>query len=176
MKCLALRVARGACFPVMPSEILGRLAERMQDDVDGITLTADALEAVADIRFGEVTIQFDHDEDANSIRVGVAVPPPAGAGRSFLVWCLSINTEYSDVKIGLDEGGELLVHSDVDADKDADLDELARVLVDRAESILELLDEDLIQWLLEQGLGTPAQQERWRSREQPDDEEPEPPG
>ena len=49
------------------------------------------------------------------VRVSVAVAPPAGAGRSFLVWCLALNVRYWDVKLGLDARGRLLAHADLDA-------------------------------------------------------------
>ena len=155
----------------MASDLLRALKERTDDDLDGLTLTADGLSAVADIRFGEVTIDIDHDEEAGSVRVSVSVPPPAGAGSDFLVWALSVNAQYWDVKIGLGEDGELLVHADLDAEPDADITDLAADVVDRAESILELLDDDLTEWVLEHDLGTPAQRERWLSRRRDDAEE-----
>jgi hypothetical protein len=157
----------------MPSEILRGVMERIQDDVDGVTATAEGLAAVADARFGEVTIQIDHEEEAGEIRVGIAIPPPAGAGRNFLIWCLSENVLYWDVKIGLDEDGELLLHADLDVTPESDLDALSRDVVDRVESILDLLDDDLVGWLLEHDLGTPAQRERWqtRARDRDDDDD-----
>jgi hypothetical protein len=88
------------------------------------------------------------------------VPPPPGAGPEFLVWCLSTNTLYWDVKIGLDAHGMLLVHSDVDLDQ-ADLTSTARVLLDRVKAMHELLDDDLVEYLLKSKLATPAQAERF---------------
>jgi len=150
----------------MPEELLLALKERLDEELDGLSLTGDGLEAIADARYGEVTIQIEHDLEVDSVRVMVAVPVPAGSGLQFLVWCLASNTSYWDVKIGLDEEGHLVVHADLDADG-ADRELLASRIVDRVETILELLDDDLAEWLLAHDLGTPRQRERWKSRTPP---------
>jgi hypothetical protein len=71
-----------------------------------------------------------------------------------------MNTLYWDVKIGLDAQGMLLVHADVDLDQ-ADLVSAARVLAERAVAMRELLDDDLVEYLLQHKFTTPAQEERW---------------
>ena len=144
-------------------DLLELLRERLDEDIDGIARTEDGLSAIVDARFGEVTLELEHEPEAQSMRVMVCVPPPAGAGTDFLIWALSTNTQYWDVKIGLDEGGQLVVHADLDAEGQ-ELSALAGLIVDRTETILELLDADLVDWLLEHDLGTPAQRERWVSR------------
>mgnify|MGYP006915196792 CR=1 FL=1 len=96
---------------------------------------------------------------------------PAGSGPGFLVFCLATTAQYWDVKIGLDDDGLLVVHADVDATPDGDLDLVAETLAARAETIAELIDDDLVPYLLEHGLGTPAQRARWKSREDIGDEE-----
>lgn len=154
----------------MPFDLLMSLEERIEDDLDGLALVDGSLKAVNDARYGEVTLSIDHDEEAASLRVSVAIPPPAGAGTDFLIWCLATNMQYWDVKIGLDDDGQLVIHADLDADEDTDLGRLGASVVDRAETILDLLDDDLTTWALEHGLGTPAQRERWVSRAStPDD-------
>ncbi len=147
----------------MASALLESLRPLVEEELDGIASTPDGLRAMADARFGEVVIRVDHDEEAEAIRVQVSLPPPAGAGREFLVWCLATNTQYWDVKFGLDEDGMLAVHADLGAEAEAD-EALANEVVDRVESILQLLDEDLPDYLLANGLGTPAQRARWQSR------------
>ena len=148
----------------MATELLPKLYDAIEDDLDGLTMTADGLRAVVDGRFGEVAVAIDHDDEAEMIRVSAAVPPPVGSGRSFLVWCLSINARYWDVKIGLSADGQLLVHADLDAGS-ADLDDLAAAVVERTDTVVDLLDDDLVEWLLEHGMGTPEQRERWESRQ-----------
>ncbi len=145
----------------MSSALLESLRKMVEEDLDGITSTPEGLRAVADARFGEVVIRVDHDEEAAAIRVQVLVPPPAGAGREFLLFCLSTNTQYWDVKFGLDEDGMLAVHADLEAEQPTADERLANGVVDRVESILQLLDEDLADYLLANGLGTPAQRTRW---------------
>lgn len=147
----------------MADDLLSALRSRLEEDIDGISETEQGLEAIVDARFGEVALQVEHDEEAESLRVMVPIPPPAGAGQDFLLWALSTNIQYWDVKIGLDEGGQLVIHADVDA-AGQEIGDLAGLLVDRTETILELLDEDLVEWLLEHQLGTPQQRERWVSR------------
>src|SRR5690349_1857658 len=148
----------------MASQLLETLREMIDEDLDGVTSTPEGLRAIADARFAEIVIRIDHDEAAEAIRIQASIAPPAGAGTEFLVWCLATNTQYWDVKIGLDEDGMLSVHADLEAEG-AQADELlASEVVDRVESILQLLDEDLPDYLLTNGLGTPAQRARWQSR------------
>lgn len=148
----------------MATDILTALKERIDEDLDGLTLTPDGLQAVTDARFGELLVQIEYDDEAESIRVSVAVPPPAGAGLELLLWCLHVNTQYWDVKFGLEDEGRLLVHADLDADESSDIAALGADVVDRAETVIDLIDDDLVEWILARNLGTPAQQERWRSR------------
>ena len=154
----------------MTSALLESLGELVEDDLDGVTLTPEGLRAVADARFGEVTIRIDHEEDEEadegtaSLRVQVSVPPPAGAGPEFLLWCLATNTQYWGVKVGLDEDGMLAVHADLEAEGGRADELLAADVLDRVESVLQLLDEDLTEYCLAHGLGTPAQRGRWQRR------------
>lgn len=156
----------------MARDLLSELYDYVEDDLDGLTLTPDHLQAVVDGRFGELTIGVEFDVDEEMLRVSAAVPPPAGSGRSFLIWCLSINAKYWDVKTGLDEAGHLLVHADIDAPLDGEIEAIAASVVERADAIVELLDDDFVDWLLEHDLGTPAQRERWLSRQDEDALEP----
>ena len=155
----------------MASEIINALRHALEEGLKGITLVEDSLEAGIDARYGDVVLEIDHDLEAESIRVSVDLPPPPGAGTDFLIWCLTVNTQYWDVKIGLDEDGLLVFHGDLDVVDEADVNELAQVILDRAETITELIDDDLTEWLLERGLGTPGQQERWLSRAKPKSED-----
>jgi hypothetical protein len=147
----------------MATEILQALHERIDDDLDGLALTPDGLQAVTDARWGEITLHIDHDPEAATVRVSAALPSPAGAGSEFLVWCLWVNGQYFDVKVALDDEGRLLVHGDLDA-AEVDPSDLATDVVDTAESILDLIDDDLVEWCLGNGLGTPAQRQRWEAR------------
>jgi hypothetical protein len=156
----------------MSEDLLTRLYRRIEDEIDGLTATPDGLRAVVDARFGEITLCVDHDAEEEMVRVSVAVAPPAGAGRSFLVWCLALNARYWDVKVGLDSRGRLLAHADLDADEGVDAERLAEAVVERAEAVVDVLDEDLVEWLLERELGTPDQRERWiAAREEEEDDE-----
>ncbi|MEM7448382.1 MAG: hypothetical protein AAF355_09085 [Myxococcota bacterium] len=155
----------------MATRLLKQVALRLEEEVDGLSLEDGALKAILGVRFSEVMVVIDHDEEVGSIRVSVAVPPPAGAGRSFLVFCLSLNTLYWDVKLGLDEDGALVVHSDFDAPCEANLDILSATVLDRIESILDVLNDDVVGWLLEHNLGTPRQRSRWESFLRDDDDE-----
>lgn len=148
----------------MGSALLESLRELLEEELDGLTSTPEGLRSIADIRYGEVVVRVDHDQEAQAIRVQVSVPPPAGAGREFLVWCLSINTRYWDVKLGLDDDGMLAAHADLEAEGTQADEILASDVADRVDSILQLLDEDLCDYLLAHQLGTPAQRARWESR------------
>ena len=144
------------------TDLLDELYQHLGDDLDGIQRTPDALRFLADGRYGEVTVVVEHDASAEMLRVSAAVPAPAGSGRSFLIWALALNSRYWDVKTGLDRRGRLLVHSDLDAPADAELSQTAVAVVERADAVADLVDQDLVDWLLEHGLGTPEQRERWK--------------
>jgi hypothetical protein len=122
------------------------------------------LRAAVDAIYGAITLRLDWDAEAASIRIAVHLPLPPGGGHELLVWCLATNTQYWDVKLGLDDDGLLVAHADVDADAGVDAALLAERLADRADTIRELVDEDLVPHLLARGLGTPAQRARWRER------------
>ena len=143
---------------------MGELFDHVEEDLDGVTMTPDGLRAIVDGRFGEVTVAVDHDPEAEMLRVSAAVPPPAGSGRSFLLWCLALNARYWDVKVGLDDRGLLLVHSDLDVDDELDIEVVAAQVIERSDTVVDLIDDDLVEWLLEHDLGTPAQRERWEAR------------
>src|SRR5690606_35258170 len=96
-----------------------------------------------DLRYGLLPFQIDHDAEAEALRVSVRLPPPAGGGADFLVWCLALNAQYWDAKLGLDEDGLLLVHADLDASPNANLDALSAAIIDRIDTIAELIDDDL---------------------------------
>lgn len=146
-------------------DLLSELFDHVEEEIDGITLTPDGLRAVVDGRFGELNVAVEHDATSEMLRVSAAVAPPAGSGRAFLIWCLSSNAKYWDVKTGLDEEGRLLVHSDLDATDDLDIEDLASSVIERADAVVDLLDDDLVEWLLEHGLGTPTQRARWEHRD-----------
>ena len=153
----------------MTTPILETLRSLLEDDLDGVTATPEGLRAVSDQRFGEVTLRIDPDEDEQddgtiALRVQAIVPAPIGAGSEFLIWCLHLNNSYWAVKLGVDDSGMLVVHADVEAEPDVKLAALAAEVIDRAESILQLLDEDLVEYCLGAGVGTPAQQARWEER------------
>ncbi len=141
-------------------DILRAVQELMLPELSGLQVQGTRMDAAIEARYGRLGLCFDFDPTAASIRMYVAVPPPAGGGPEFLLWCLSTNTLYWDVKIGLDPHGMLLVHSDVDLDQ-ADLTTTARVLLERVTAMRELLDDDLVDYLLRHRLATPAQEERW---------------
>jgi hypothetical protein len=144
----------------MTHDLLQALCELIEPELRGLVHSGNSITAAVDARYGRVTLHFDFDASAQSIRIYTAVPPPVGAGPEFLVWCLATNTLYWDVKLGLDDNGMLLVHSDVDLDQ-ADLTSTARVLLERVTAMRELLDDDLVEYLLKHKLGTPAQTQRW---------------
>lgn len=147
----------------MPTDLLRALHAPLLDDVSGLELDDDGLRGVLDLRYGLLPFQIDHDPDAEALRVSARLPTPAGAGSEFLVWCLALNAQYWDAKLALDEAGFLLVHADVDASPDADTETLRSALIDRIDTIAELIDDDLCEYLLERRLGTPEQVKRWRS-------------
>ena len=148
----------------MSDAMLDGLRQRLTERFSGLTRSGIGLRAALDARYGVLVIRFDWDAEAESIRVATHIPPPAGSGHELLVWCLATNAQYWDVKIGLDDDGLLVVHADVDADPEGDLAVLSERLADRADTVRELLDDDLVPYLLDRGLGTPAQRARWTTR------------
>lgn len=147
----------------MTGDLLTDLYDRIEDELDDLQQTSDALRARFDQRYGDVRVVVTHDPEAEMLRVAVRVPPPAGAGAPFLVFCLSLNARYWDVKTGLDHDGRVLVHADLEAPEDIDLKALGEAVVERAETVVDVLDEDLVEWCLAEGYGTPAQRERWET-------------
>lgn len=144
----------------MPADFRNALQDKLTPHLKGIERTGEGLSAKLESRYGEVTFRMDHDVEAESVRCGVAIPPPPGAGPEFLVFCLSTNAQYWDVKIGLDERGMLIVHADLDVDE-APMDFLAARVIARSETIIELIDDDLVPYLYERKLGSAVQLERW---------------
>jgi hypothetical protein len=143
------------------ADMLTTLLARLEDEVEGLANAGEDLEAVLELRYGTVSVSISYDADEDAVRVGAVLPPPAGAGNELLLWALSLNARYWDVKVGLDEDGMLLVHADLDA-AILDLDGLAAEVVDRVDSISDVIDQDLVDWVLARGLGTPTQRARWQ--------------
>jgi hypothetical protein len=141
--------------------LLEGLRARLQERLPGIARIGGGLRAPRATAYGAMTLRIDWDADAESCRVGVSLPPPAGGGPGFLVFCLATTAQYWDVKIGLDDDGMLVVHADVEAAPDDDLDVACETLVARADTISELINDDLVPYLVEHELGTPAQRARW---------------
>src|SRR4051812_21499848 len=139
----------------MPTDLLSSLHAPLLEEVSGLELTDDGLRGELDLRYGLVPFHIDHDPDAEAVRVSVRVPPPPGGGADFLVWCLALNGQYWDAKLGLDENGLLLVHADVDALPDADIELLKATITERIDTIAELIDDDLCMYLLDHRLATP---------------------
>ena len=115
-----------------------------------------------DLRYGIVPLHIDHEPEAEAMRVGVRVPTPTTAGADFFRFCLTLNGQYWDAKVGLDEAGQLWIHADLDAPPDVDLAALRTAVVDRIDTIAELVDDDLCDYLLVRGLGTAEQLARWQ--------------
>ena len=147
----------------MATELLRALREKLSElpPVEDLTEADDGLSGVLRSGFGDITLRADHDPEAEAIRVSARTPAPPGAGHEFLIWCLALNAQYWDVKLALDEDGQLLVHADVDAEESAKVDTLSVALSDRIETMVQLLEDDLRSFLLEKRMGTPAQMERW---------------
>lgn len=148
------------------SELLRTLRSALKEDVSGLELAEDGLRTELELRYGVCPLHIDHDPDAEALRVSVRLPPPPGAGADFLIWCLALNAQYWDAKLALDEGGYLLIHADLDATPDSDLEQLRGALVDRVDTIAELIEDDLCDYLLEHRLGTPEQLARWQAQTQ----------
>lgn len=145
------------------TDLLEALHAPLLEEVAGLELAPEGLRGQLDLRYGLLTFQIDHEEEAEALRVSVRLPPPVGAGHEFLVWCLSLNTQSWEAKFGLDETGFLVVHADLPAASDGDVEILRDDVTDCIDSIAELLDDSLVPYLLERRLGTPAQLERWSS-------------
>lgn len=141
-------------------DILGALHELLTARLPGIEVVESGLSVELEWRYGRVTLTFDFDPEAGSLRVFVRLPTPPGAGPGFLTWCLATNVTYWDVKLGLDGSGMLLVHADVDLDQ-ADYVSAAEVLLCRVDAMAELVDDDLVQYIDAHGLATPSQKQRW---------------
>jgi hypothetical protein len=136
----------------------------MRAELAELTLTPSGMHAAIETRYATLDLRFDFDADARSLRTYVVLSTPVGAGVEFLRWCLSMNTLYWDVKIGLDSDGRLLVLSDVDFDH-GDLAVTARVALGRVSAICELIEDDLVDYLMAHRLATPAQIARWSQSE-----------
>ena len=152
----------------MSDDRLEALRALLEEDLDGVSVTPGGLRSVVDTRYGEITIRVDPDEeeqDENTValRVHALIPTPVGAGSEFLVWCLTTNVEYWGVKIGIDEDGMMSVHADLEVVGAVSIHALAAEIIDRSESVQQLLDEDLVEYCLAHGLGTPQQRARWKS-------------
>lgn len=144
------------------SDLLQSLRAILSDNIKGIRVLDEGLEALIDLRYGETPLRIELEPEADSLRVFMRFAPPAGAGPDFLLFCLALNTQYWDVKVGLEEDGVFVVHSDLDLDDD--VEDMAQKIVDRLESMYDLFDGDLVTWLERNKLGTPAQVERWNTR------------
>jgi len=139
---------------------LSRLFKRLRVELPGLVLEPSCLRAPIETRYAALEVRFDYEPQARALRIYVALPTPVGAGGEFLRWCLSMNTLYWDVKTGLDAEGRLLVLSDVDLDQ-TDMAATARVVLGRVAAICELIEDDLVEYLVSHRLATPAQLARW---------------
>ena len=148
----------------MATELLRALHAPLAEEIVGLALDEAGLRGELDLRYGVVPLQIDHDPEAEALRVSVRLPPPPASGHDFLVWCLALNAQYWDAELALDENGFLLVHADVDATPDTEIGLLRVALIDRVDTIAELIDDDLCDYLLAHRLGTPEQLSRWRSQ------------
>ncbi|MDB4985271.1 MAG: hypothetical protein JWN04_449 [Myxococcaceae bacterium] len=151
------------------TELLEALHAPLLEEVAGLEYTPEGLRGQLDLRYGLLAFQIDHDDDVEGLRVGVRLPPPVGAGHEFLIWCLSLNAQSWDAKIGLDDSGFLLVHVDLPAAAgaaEADIDLLREDIIESIDDIAELIDDSLCTYLLDRQLGTPAQIERWSGEQE----------
>ena len=139
---------------------LSRLFKRLRVELPGLVLEPSCLRAPIETRYAGLEVRFDYERESRALRIYIALPTPVGAGMEFLRWCLSMNTLYWDVKMGLDSEGRLLVLSDVDLDQ-ADLTASARIVLGRVSAICELIEDDLVEYLVSHRLATPAQLARW---------------
>jgi hypothetical protein len=143
-----------------PHNDLSRLFKRLRVELPGLVLEPSSLRAPIETRYSPLEVRFEYEPAARALRIYVALPTPVGAGMEFLRWCLSMNTLYWDVKTGLDTEGRLLVLSDVDLDQ-GDLPATARTALGRVSAICELIEDDLVEYLVSHRLATPAQLARW---------------
>jgi hypothetical protein len=143
------------------TDLLASLHAPLAEEVSGLENAEEGLRGQLDLRYGLLGFQIDHDEDAEVLRVAVRVPPPIGAGPEFLIWALALNAESWTAKLGLDESGFLLVHCDLPAAAEAELDVLRDDVTESIDEIAQLIDDHLCNYLYERSLGTPAQLERW---------------
>jgi hypothetical protein len=143
------------------TDLLEALHAPLLEEVSGLELHPEGLRGQLDLRYGLLAFQVDHDEESESLRVGVRLPPPIGAGHEFLIWCLSLNAQSWDAKLALDDSGFLLVHVDLTASAEAEAEVLRDDIIESIDDIAELIDDSLTSYLLEHKLGTPAQIERW---------------
>jgi len=139
---------------------LSRLFKRLRVELPGLVLEPACMRAPIETRYAALEVRFDYERESRALRIYIALPTPVGAGMEFLRWCLSMNTLYWDVKMGLDSEGRLLVLSDVDLDQ-ADLTASARIVLGRVSAICELIEDDLVEYLVSHRLATPAQLARW---------------
>lgn len=143
------------------TELLEALHTPLLEEVSGLEHAVEGLRGQLDLRYGLLAFQIDHDEESEALRVAVRLPPPIGAGLEFMVWCLAQNAGSFTAKLGLDDSGFLLVHADLSAPANVDVDLLRDEIISCIDSIAELIDEELCPFLAERRLGTPAQLERW---------------
>jgi hypothetical protein len=151
------------------TELLEALHAPLLEEVSGLELAPEGLRGQLDLRYGLLSFQIDHDDDAEVLRVGVRLPPPVGAGPEFLIWCLALNAQSWDAKVGLEESGFLLVHVDLPASAslvEADVELLREDIIESIDDIAELIDDSLCTYLLERKLGTPTQIERWSGEQE----------
>ena len=153
----------------MAMDLLPALRDLLKDLL-ALELSADGLRGFLDLRYGVVPLHIDYDREAEGMRVCVRIPTPPATGAEFLLWCLVTNGRYWDAKIAIDEEGYLLIHADMDAPPRPDLEVLHTALSDRIDTIAELIDDDLCEYLLQRGLGTPEQLARWQDQGEVDSE------
>jgi hypothetical protein len=150
-----------ACMLRAMSDLLSALHTPLAEEVSGLERADEGLRGQLDLRYGLLGFQIDHDEEMEVLRVAVRVPPPIGTGAEFLIWALALNADSWKAKLGLDESGFLLVHVDLPAPAEAELDLLRDDVTESIDEIAQLIDDHLCNYLLERNLGTPAQLERW---------------
>ncbi|MET0287474.1 MAG: hypothetical protein ABW352_23510 [Polyangiales bacterium] len=143
------------------TDLLSALHAPLAEEVSGLENAEEGLRGQLDLRYGMLGFQIDHDEEAEVVRVAVRVPPPVGAGPEFLIWALALNAESWTAKLGLDDSGFLLVHVDMPAPAEAEVELLRDDITESIDEIAQLIDDHLCSYLSERNLGTPAQLERW---------------
>jgi Putative bacterial sensory transduction regulator len=143
------------------SDLLSALHTPLAEEVSGLEQADEGLRGQLDLRYGLLSFQIDHAEDAEVLRVAVRLPPPVGAGPEFLIWLLALNAESWTAKLGLDESGFLLVHVDLPVPAEPEVELLRDDVTESIDEIAQIIDEHLCNYLFERSLGTPAQLERW---------------